>query len=160
MTPRPELPRRLSLAAWMAIVPAVERLRRTGPPESLAGAARALEACPELPGSRDAAAAVWRLERSARAQLAGLRAIGIEFDFETGFARLPTGGRRGPPQALLTRLIGAAFDDMDLRPSGHWWTPETYRAVRERLALFLDPAEIADIPDSTIRGAIERTRRR
>lgn len=149
MSTIPQLP----LVAWKHYHRSAEILRRTGHPGTLAAAATALEAFPEDQELTAAARAVRKLEREARLHLYVFELHRISFDFESGTARLPSGGRRGPRETLMPRMIAAAFEELARR---EWYSQETYNAVRDRLRLVLDESDVAPLTDAQIRRAIER----
>ena len=130
----------------------VARLKQIGPPDPLGQAARAFEA----DGSPHLAEGARLLEEDVRFRMDLLSRVGIRFDFENGRALLPSKGRRGRRVDIMSRIIGAAFDELD--PSD-WYSMETVGKIREKLAEMFDVNDVHE-PDSLtntrIRKAIER----
>ena len=140
-----------SLDALGRVYHHVARLKQIGPPDPLGQAARALEA----DDSPDLAECVRVLEKEARWRMDLLAGVGIRFDFENGRALLPSKGRRGRPVDIISRIIGAAFDELD---PDDWYSMETVEKIRERLAKMFDVND--PLTDTRIRKAIERHKQR
>ena len=148
------------LMRWICVHNGAALLRRVGNPEALEEAARSLEAAvPDTPEMREAAGRARRLALRAQVNLHILQGEGFDFDFERGEILLPSRGKRGAREKVVSLMIASAFDLLDPE---EWYSADTVEHIRRKLAELIVEWDPLDLSDTRIRGVVERhvTRRR
>lgn len=120
---------------------------------------------PHLLGEPGAAAtavhALRQIEERVREHLDELDRLGVSYDGDGPGGKLAKEpGRRGPKYLIRSRVIAAAWEQIDRGGEDGWYAESTIQAVRDVLrgwAIALGAVELEEeLTDTAIRKAIER----